>query len=444
MDFSSTTERVLETDSGPVVRVSFCGYYPPGSEGNDVSGAMRKAVEEAVKEHSPSGVVLDISGLDYVWGNDILGIFLPLDKGGYKDFISSCVVAKGKTARAFKSLLAAYSSSIFDMAKSKLVDDVNEAVEVVKRRIAAGSAGEDAGDSFLNPTEQIGSRRLGPVMTREAAMKHVKHAWVAGVALAVLIVFEMIYEAVVGSTDSPKANGLDWWVLIDVAIVLSLTFGIRRNSRLCAVFMLTYWMSVAVSVAVISGSTNEWPIAAIFAYLFVQGVRGTFAYHSGAAHHAPSGQRRTYRRWLWRIVGIVAVIVTGFSWIAVYLSTRVPGAAVIPGEQLADRFLARVQELGVLEEGERIQFFYSDGVFDMEEGFYILTDRKVIIYKREDDPQAMRISFSQIEDLEVVYLDSYWEDSMVIIALKDDTLQSSPPSTEDKIYYFGRWCTNRS
>ena len=143
MNFSSTTECVLEPGAGPVVIVKFSGYYPPGSAGNDVSGAMRNSVGEAVKKHSPSGVVLDMSDLDYVWGDGILGIFLPLDKGGFKDFIASCVVAEGRTAQAFRSLLDSYHTSLFDMAKSELIENVEEAVEIVRGQLTAARLRED-------------------------------------------------------------------------------------------------------------------------------------------------------------------------------------------------------------------------------------------------------------------------------------------------------------
>jgi hypothetical protein len=76
--------------------------------------------------------------------------------------------------------------------------------------------------------------------------------------------------------------------MLDVIIALSLTFGIYKKSRTCAVILIIYFTGFKVFQlyeAVLKGNKATIIIimgiivASIFIYCFVQGIRGTFAYH---------------------------------------------------------------------------------------------------------------------------------------------------------------------
>jgi hypothetical protein len=65
----------------------------------------------------PKGVIFDLLGLEYEWGNAICGLALPLVRKD-RSFRPSCLVAQGKTAAALRGLLI--PSTIFGLAGTQL------------------------------------------------------------------------------------------------------------------------------------------------------------------------------------------------------------------------------------------------------------------------------------------------------------------------------------
>ncbi len=115
-------------------------------------------------------------------------------------------------------------------------------------------------------------------MTQEAALKHIKQAWVAGIISAGITLL-VILVAASGSTVFAKL-GVDWWSLIDVVTVLGLSFGLYKKSRICAVLLFVYFVGSKIILWATMGNVRGVTMAILFGYFFFQGIRGTFAYHS--------------------------------------------------------------------------------------------------------------------------------------------------------------------
>ena len=80
-----------------------------------------------------------------------------------------------------------------------------------------------------------------------------------------------------------------------------------------------------------------------------------------------------------------------------YVGTVGPDTKVLSGRQVPARFLAQIRELDLLEPNEQIQYFYSDALVNIEDGFYLLTDRKVVVYSRTYEEPAVLVPFCEIE-----------------------------------------------
>ena len=119
------------------------------------------------------------------------------------------------------------------------------------------------------------------------------------------------------------------------------------------------------------------------------------------------------------------------AWI-IYIGTVGPETFVVSGRQLEKRFHTRVQELGLLEEGEEIQYFYSDALTDITEGCYMVTDRHLILYsKRWPEPEII-LAFDEIDSLEVEFDDSFFFDSYFTVGLEDGSDITFPISSEQE------------
>ncbi len=114
-------------------------------------------------------------------------------------------------------------------------------------------------------------------VTKEDARKHVMSACLAG---AVLVAITLI-AAILSFLGRPLP-GVTVWTFADAAICAALTYGVYRYSRVCAVSLLLYFLAGKVAVWLQHGGSIivGIPIAIGFGYLFVDGVRGTFAYHA--------------------------------------------------------------------------------------------------------------------------------------------------------------------
>lgn len=86
--------------------------------------------------------------------------------------------------------------------------------------------------------------------------------------------------AMLGSmvTDIPflQVNPL---AFIDIALMLGLAFGVHKKSRICAVLLLVYSVAGHLNAWLAMGNVATLPAALLFSYFYIQGMRGTFAYH---------------------------------------------------------------------------------------------------------------------------------------------------------------------
>lgn len=102
---SSSFEKVRDHPRGPLIVVNFSGVYPPGSAGNEFAEAMVEFLRSVVAETQPGGIVLDLTRLDYVWGDAIGGLAMPL-LAKREPLRAVAIVATGRTAGALAPLLA--------------------------------------------------------------------------------------------------------------------------------------------------------------------------------------------------------------------------------------------------------------------------------------------------------------------------------------------------
>ena len=141
----------------------------------------------------------------------------------------------------------------------------------------------------------------------------------------------------------------------------------------------------------------------------------------------------------WRIsgllVGTILLTLTGtcFYWFAV-----TPEDRVMTGRQMPSEYTSRIRALDILHPDERIEFFYSDGWWNIEEGFYLLTDQRVVIYARDAEDPAILVPFDQIADIEAEFASDWASNTWITLTLTNATYVSFPASTEaggDRLMY---------
>ena len=123
---------------------------------------------------------------------------------------------------------------------------------------------------------------------------------------------------------------------------------------------------------------------------------------------------------------LFAVAFTGL----VVVASFGPDTYIYLGKQLPKRYAQKIQDLGLIDEGERIKYFYSDALVNIEDGMYFVTDRHLVLYSREWQEPKTIIHFSEIVNLEAEFDESLLSDSMVYVKTASGMEVSFPVSSE--------------
>ncbi len=131
------------------------------------------------------------------------------------------------------------------------------------------------------------------------------------------------------------------------------------------------------------------------------------------------------------LVAVAVLALVAIVGILAYAVTTGPDTSVYAGSQVPRDFMDTMEEVGALEPGERLLFFYSDGFFDILSGFYFVSDRKVAMYVSGLDPPLFTVGFDGIIDVEMERDTSFYADSLVTLHLKDEGMVWFPLSSEN-------------
>lgn len=147
----------------------------------------------------------------------------------------------------------------------------------------------------------------------------------------------------------------------------------------------------------------------------------------------------------------VCTPITIFSFLSSF--SIVPSTQVIEGEKLYSFHESFFESIGALDEDEKVLYFYSTGFLSYKEDGNFFTDRRVVSYWRDPGPEEFHIAqaeYSEIQSIDPEFTDSFLDDSIIKITLKDDTHFSLYVSNElgkDHVFYESlkrRWRLNQA
>jgi hypothetical protein len=271
-----------------------------------------------------------------------------------------------------------------------------------------------------------GNKFFPQVTDLESAADAAKQGvWAAGVIAAVTTTIALI--ALVTGT---SIIGLDGLALLDGSAFALIAWGIHRKSRVASVSgLLLYLFELIAAMADGQGMSGGVTII-FFVIAFGNSIRGTFAYHRLHAQLKsvidpetgfPDSSIPELSSLPMAVKLFGGVFVAGFVALALLgllLPATTPETAVLEGDQLSTELHAIVESLDILGPAETILYFYSDGIWDIEEGFYLLTNQALILWGENFVPEGTaipvrRLAPSEITSIGVYYSDSWMDDSVV-------------------------------
>lgn len=176
-------------------------------------------------------------------------------------------------------------------------DGTEQANAIISHQLGAQSVPPRAAPVRIAvvPPAQTGPRnpaitrrpRMDDESTRELieAKLDVRRASTAGALVAGLSLV-----LVVLSLFGVEVPGVDLWMLVDVALVAGLAFGVYRFSRTCAILLLIYYIASSAFVLIQHRSISGIVVRAIFLYYFGRGVQAAFTYHKLSRQTGAVGQ----------------------------------------------------------------------------------------------------------------------------------------------------------
>jgi hypothetical protein len=116
--------------------------------------------------------------------------------------------------------------------------------------------------------------------------------------------------------------------------------------------------------------------------------------------------------------GMVGLAFVALIVLAVVLPTDEP----IPGKAMREDDLEALRELGILNEGEKIIYFYSPNVLDVSERGSFFSEDRVVAYAYADAEDTLeQATYQEIADVDVTYSEGWLEDTVVVVTREDDT-----------------------
>lgn len=114
-----------------------------------------------------------------------------------------------------------------------------------------------------------------------------------------------------------------------------------------------------------------------------------------------------------------ATLATGGTLTALaVMSTFAPPSRVLRQSEIPPSYQVTLVEAGVLEPNERIEFFYSAGLYSILEDGNLLTENRVVSYETLDGELYVYSStYPEIQDFDVEYSESFFDDTVLFISM---------------------------
>ncbi|MFM1651943.1 hypothetical protein ACI7RC_07560 [Brevibacillus sp. B_LB10_24] len=115
---------------------------------------------------------------------------------------------------------------------------------------------------------------------REESAK-IQHMMNVGWGAALVSVGITVIGILLGTAGGFTFMAVDPTVFLDILLILGLAYGVYRRSRICAVVLFLFFVSSKLVMLLADGRAvlSVVPSLVIWGYFYLQGVRGTFAYH---------------------------------------------------------------------------------------------------------------------------------------------------------------------
>lgn len=122
------------------------------------------------------------------------------------------------------------------------------------------------------------------------------------------------------------------------------------------------------------------------------------------------------------LISLGGIIALGI-FVSVYIGENSPGTFIYTANEIPKKYKDQLKELSLVNEDEQIVYMYSDAIFNIKGGVYLLTDKHLILYMEEwEDPKTI-IEFEEIDFIDIVYDNSFLNDSFITVETENEIVE---------------------
>jgi eukaryotic-like serine/threonine-protein kinase len=139
----------------------------------------------------------------------------------------------------------------------------------------------------------------------------------------------------------------------------------------------------------------------------------------------PSTLRRRLKLAVGASLGLAMALVIAF---VAWNELRGPPYVVVSGRELAPHHREQLREAGLLEDGDDVQWLYSNGVTSIEDDLGFFTATHVVIHDPEAEPATLRIPLETIDEVIVMDEVSYIDFRFITLLTEEDEIDIPCPA----------------
>ena len=249
--------------------------------------------------------------------------------------------------------------------------------------------------------------------TLKKSEEWVKQAWWAGLAVGVAtLLFSFIGMAV------PLPTGHGSLTLIHGIFILVLVFLLRRKSRFGAVMLVVYYFFDRLIMVSESGA-GGLVIGAVVMFFLVRGAIGTFRVRKLQAKSGVAPAKTS--QWIFVPATFVSVAAVAFLLLdTMMLLGFVPDTKAVAGDELSSFMFNQLVDYEIVDPGDSIIYFYSDGFLSVLEDGNFFTPERVVSYSRDDSGiMVASAAWADVRYIDVVQKGDDLNNTLIEVGLAD-------------------------
>jgi len=270
-------------------------------------------------------------------------------------------------------------------------------------------------------------------MDKKQAMQATKTGAICA-CISAFLTFAVSFYAISNNSSDRMELWNDPSVFLDVVLMFILAFGIYKKSLTAAMVMLIYFIFAKIIIAIETGRGTGILVGLVFLYFYGKAVQGAFVLQKIERAENPSYQAKSR----WMKFSIIAGVVIMFSLVGMGLLTMtgtLTPTEVLEGKDLSEDYREALINSDIINEGDSIQYFYSEAFSSIVETGSILTSDRVISYFEDENEETAvyELYFEDITDVELTENGNYLNDSVYrVYADSRDAYLTIVLSTEDR------------